>query len=284
MSHRRNGSLFIVATPIGNLKDITIRALETLSSANLIVSENVRKTRRLLRHHDIGNKVMSYREENAKRMVPFLVDLMRAGKTIALVAEAGTPGISDPGRRLVDAVGVAGLKVVPVPGPSAVIAAVSAADMKEQRFAFEGFLPRQRSKRRQRLQDLADDRRQIVIYEAPHRLRQCLVDMKEVFGERTCVVAREITKLHEEIEKGTISAFVAKYSHSKPRGEFVLVCEGARTRVGQVPSDKIQEEAVRLAKQGIRKREIARMLSAKYGSTSRDVYRMIARIKSDRGG
>jgi 16S rRNA (cytidine1402-2'-O)-methyltransferase len=275
MSHRQTNFLFVVATPIGNLKDITIRALDVLKAADLVVSEHVRKTRNLLRDYGIKTKVLSYREENSARMIPTIVQSLKDGRSVALVAEAGTPGISDPGRRLVQAVLSQGLRVVPVPGPSAVISAVSVSGMDEPRFVFEGFLPRRPAKRRKRLLELAGDERQLVFYEAPHRLLACLEDMKQTLGDRQCVVAREITKLHEEIAKGSISSFIARYERSKPKGEFVIVCEGKVAEKIAPSPDRLMVEALAMLGRGIKKREAARVIAKKYGLKGGDVYRIL---------
>jgi 16S rRNA (cytidine1402-2'-O)-methyltransferase len=233
MPHQQYSALFVVATPIGNLKDITFRALETLEKADLVASENVRKTRNLLSHYGIKTTVISYREENSRRVIPRIIDVLGQGRSVALVAEAGTPGISDPGRRLVESAWRAGHRVVPVPGASAVVAALSVSGMDEPGYVFEGFLPRKNSKRRQRLRELAGDSRQLVFFEAPHRLLKSLCDMKEILGDRHCVIAREITKLHEDIGKATISAFIDKYAGKPPKGELVIVCEGSGWRKGR---------------------------------------------------
>jgi 16S rRNA (cytidine1402-2'-O)-methyltransferase len=237
MPRQQDNALFVVATPIGNLKDITFRAIETLTKADLIASENVRKTRNLLSHHGIKTSVISYREENSRRVIPRIIDALGEGKSVALVTEAGTPGISDPGRHLVDAVREAGYGVVPVPGASAVVAALSVAGMDEPRFVFEGFLPRKNSKRRNRLKELAGDERLLVFFEGPHRLLKTLGDMKEILGDRCCVIAREITKLHEDIEKGSISSLIDKYTTRPPKGELVIVCKGSEGRKSQRRSD-----------------------------------------------
>lgn len=299
----RPAYLYVVATPIGNLADITQRALDVLRSVEVILSENVGKTRRLLGHYGIATKVLSYREENARRMGEVALGLLAAGKSVALVAEAGTPGVSDPGRQLVDAAWARDFKVVPIPGASAAIAAVSVCGMADARFVFEGFLPRRRSKRRQRLRELAGDPRQTVLFEAPHRLVECLEDIRDSLGERICVVAREVTKLHEEIERAGVSWFIEKYSARKPLGEFVIICEGCREAVAEgrgcgaavlaldaresgVPSrmgaadsgaalDAALREALALVRGGLRKKAAAKMVSKKYRLRSSDVYTAI---------
>jgi len=275
---RRHGFLYVVATPIGNLSDVTHRALEVLGSVDVIASENVGKTRNLLRHYGISTRVLSYREENARRMGKMIVELLEGGKDVALVAEAGTPGVSDPGRMLVDAAWKGGLRVVPVPGASAAVAAMSVAGMDEARFVFEGFLPRRRSKRRERLAQLSTDPRLLLLFEAPHRLVECLEDMLAVLGDRQCMVARELTKLHEEIGRGPLSSFIERYNGGKVLGEFVIVCEGAahgRPIDQSEPQAQALEEALALVRQGARKKSAAKAVAAKYGLKSSDVYTTI---------
>lgn len=291
-------SLYVVATPIGNLADVTLRALEVLRTVDAIVAENVRKTRNLLRRYDITTPVLSYREENAARMGEVVLAKLGRGESVALVAEAGTPGVSDPGRQLVDAAWKRGVTVVPVPGASAAIAAISVAGMDEPRFVFEGFLPRRGGKRRQRLRELAGDPRPLVLFEAPHRLVECLEDIREVLGDRRCLVAREVTKIHEEIARDRVSSFIARYTGSRPIGEFVIVCEGsigevgaaggaASEAAGEAAGDGVPgggkagpgvslaaaiEEARKLIAGGARPREAAKAVARKYGLKARDIY------------
>jgi 16S rRNA (cytidine1402-2'-O)-methyltransferase len=277
MPHLESNSLFVVATPIGNLEDITLRALSTLKRVDLILSEHVGKTRNLLRHYGIENRVRSYREENYSRMIPAALDCLASGGSVALVAEAGTPGISDPGRRLVRAARDSGFRVVPVPGASAVVSALSVSGAEEPRFVFEGFLPRRRSKRRRRLEELALQDRALVFFEAPHRLAECLTDMKEILGERECVIAREITKVHEEIEHGSISSLAEKFAGASPRGEFVIVVDGGVSEASPVSEARILDEARVLLRKGMRKKQAARAIAEKHGLRSGDVYNLIAR-------
>jgi len=285
--------LYVVATPIGNLADITQRALDVLAGVDAILSENVGKTRRLLRHYGITTRVLSYREENARRMGEVALGLLASGKHVALVAEAGTPGVSDPGRQLVDAAWTGGFKVAPIPGASAAIAGISVCGMKDARFVFEGFLPRRRSKRRQRLEELSEEERPIIFFEAPHRIVECLEDMRNSLGDRTCVVAREITKLHEEIDKRRVSWFIAKYSAKKPLGEFVIICEGrdpaAAEGVDSGGHDlgAALEEALGLVKGGAKKKAAAKTVAKRYRLRSSDVYtaiRLAARNGRREGG
>ncbi|MGD8628260.1 MAG: 16S rRNA (cytidine(1402)-2'-O)-methyltransferase, partial [bacterium] len=192
--------MFVVATPIGNLEDITLRALEILKQVDLIASENVGKTRNLLKHFGIKTTVTSYREANSKRVIPRMMRMLGKGRSIALVSEAGTPGMSDPGRDLVREAMARGFSVIPIPGASAAIAAVSVSAMEKAQFVFEGFLPRRASKRRKRLEELSRTGLQLVLFEAPHRLVESLKDMLAVLGDRDCLVARELTKMHEQLE------------------------------------------------------------------------------------
>ena len=240
-----------------------------------MVSEHVRKTRNLLKHYCIKTKVLSYRENNALRVAPRILEALEAGSAVALVAEAGTPGVSDPGRRLVEAAMNAGFRVVPVPGASAVVAALSVSGMDDPRFVFEGFLPRRSAKRRKRLQEIASDARSIVLFEAPHRLLGCLKDMMAVLGDRRCLVAREITKLHEDIMKARLSTFVDRFSESQPRGEFVIVCEGSTVVPLAVVTDRALEEAKALVRSGMKKHKAARTIAKRYGLKGSDVYEMM---------
>jgi 16S rRNA (cytidine1402-2'-O)-methyltransferase len=282
---RQDASLFVVATPIGNLQDITLRALEVLGAVEAVVSENVRKTRNLLEHFGLTTRVLSYREENAGRMGAVIVGMLKEGKSVALVAEAGTPGVSDPGRLLVRTVREQGFRVVPVPGASALAAAISISGLDEQRFVFEGFLPRKASKRRQRLSELAGERRAIVLFEAPHRVLECLRDMAAALGDRQCVVARELTKLHEEVEGGSISHFVAKYAARQPVGEFVMISEGAgevgsgSSALPDVSFEEAVSEARELVAGGRRKKDAAKLVEKKHHLARGAVYRALAGAK-----
>jgi 16S rRNA (cytidine1402-2'-O)-methyltransferase len=285
MSQQQNNVLYVVATPIGNLKDITFRAVEILSDVDLVVSEHVRKTRNLLKHYCIQTKVLSYREENALRVAPQVLEALEAGRAVALVAEAGTPGVSDPGRRLVEAAMKAGFKVVPVPGASAVVAALSVSGMDDPRFAFEGFLPRRSARRRKRLQELVSDTRSLVMFEAPHRLLDCLRDMMTVLGDRRCLVAREITKLHEDIVKARLSTFIERFTESQPRGEFVIVCEGSTAVQVAGVTDSAVEEAKALVRSGMKKHKAARTVARRHGFKASDLYEtMMAEARDSRKG
>ena len=285
MSHQQHSLLYVVATPIGNLEDITFRAVKVLSSVDLVVSEHVRKTRNLLRHYSIKTKVISYREDNASRVTPRIIETLKTGGTVALVAEAGTPGVSDPGRGLVEAASNGGFKVVPVPGASAVVAALSVGGMDDPRFVFEGFLPRRSAKRRKRLEELASDKRSLVLFEAPHRVLDCLRDMLAVLGDRRCLVAREMTKLHEDIVKDKVSTFIDRFSKSQPRGEFVIVCEGSAEEPVAAVTERAMEEVRALVSSGVKKHKAARTVARRYGFKGSDLYAMMmAETRDSRKG
>lgn len=215
--------LFIVATPIGNLKDITLRALETLKSADLIAAEDTRHTGALLKHYDIHSPLTSYFEHNEQTKARYLLGLLREGKNIALVSDAGTPGISDPGYRLIRLALDNGVSVTVVPGPCAAIAALSLSGLPNDRFCFEGFLPPKTGARRKRLSALKEEGRTVIFYESPHRLVKSLTDIAEVLDDPEVVVARELTKKFEEVKSGRAAELAAAFTANPPRGEFVLL-------------------------------------------------------------
>jgi len=218
------GKLYVVSTPIGNIKDITLRALEVLKEVDLILCEDTRRTRPLLTHYGISNELLSYNEHNEHERIPYVIKLMENGKNIAIVSDAGTPGISDPGYRLVREARLKGLEVVSVPGPSAIIAALSISGLPTDRFVFEGFLPRKKSKRLKRLELLKKEDRTIIIYESVHRIERTLQEILDIIGDREIALCRELTKLHEEVKFGMLSEILKE--GIKAKGEFVIVLRG----------------------------------------------------------
>jgi 16S rRNA (cytidine1402-2'-O)-methyltransferase len=221
--------LYVVATPIGNLEDITLRALRVLKEADLIACEDTRRTRTLLARFDISTPSTSYFEHNQLRKAPYLLGLLRQGKSVVLVTDAGTPGVSDPGFLLVREARAAGIPVIPVPGASAVTATVSAAGIAGGRFVFEGFLPIKPGRRLARLRALQATGLPVVLYESPHRIRATLEGVREVFGDVELVLARELTKQFEEIVSASVSEHLGRLAESgKPRGEFTLAIPGPR--------------------------------------------------------
>lgn len=221
------GTLFIVATPIGNLEDITLRAIRTLKEVSLIAAEDTRHTQKLLTHFGIARPLTSYHDHNKEDKAEVLVARLKEGESVALVSDAGTPGISDPGYYLVNRAIEEGIAVVPIPGVTAAMAAISVSGLPTDAFVFEGFLPQKQSKRKSRLEELKAERRTIILYEAPHRINACLRDVHDAFGDRRAVLARELTKIHEEILRGKISDIIREVASREPRGEYTLIIEGA---------------------------------------------------------
>ncbi len=222
------GRLILCGTPIGNLEDLSPRAERTLREATVIACEDTRRTRKLLTHFGIKAKdLVVYHEGNERRQAAGLFERIQQGATVVLVSDAGMPGLSDPGYRLVKQCADEGLVVEVVPGPSAAVAALAISGLPPGRFSFEGFFPRKQGDRRRRIEELADERRTIVIYESPHRIEACLEDLVELLGERPAALARELTKLHEEVRRGTLAQLLAGVREVPPRGEIVLLVSGA---------------------------------------------------------
>ncbi len=215
-------TLFLVATPIGHLKDITLRALETLKSVPLIAAEDTRHTRKLLNHYQITTPVVSYFEHNRETRIPQLIQQLQYGNSLALVTDAGTPGVSDPAYKLIRAVLAQGFKVEAIPGPSAALAALVSSGLPTDRFLFEGFLPVKKG-RKKRLQALRKIDATLIFFESPQRLVRTLRDCLAVLGNRPAVVARELTKIHEEVIRGTLSEVLSYFNHTPPRGECTLL-------------------------------------------------------------
>lgn len=220
-----SGTLYLVATPIGNLADITHRALQVLKDVDLIACEDTRHTHKLLQHYGISTRTISYHEHNEQQRAAQLIDLLKEGSDIAVVSDAGTPAINDPGFRLVRAAIENDVAVVPLPGPSALISALVAAGLPTDEFFFAGFLPSKLNARRTRLEQLRTVPGTLIFYEAPHRLAATLKDAYEILGEREAVVARELTKLHEEIKRGRLSKLANFYDEEDPRGEIVVLID-----------------------------------------------------------
>ncbi len=222
-----NGSLYLVSTPIGNLEDITLRGLKTLKEVDLIACEDTRRTLKLLNHYQIRNHLVSYFEHNRIRRGRYLIGKLKEGKNIALVSDAGTPGISDPGFHLVKLAVESGIRIIPIPGPTALIAALSVSGLPTHNFLFHGYLSPKKGKKRKELESLRDERGTIILYESPHRLLSTLRDVLEVLGNRSLVVTRELTKIYEEAVRGRATEVLAKFEKRKPRGEFVILIQGA---------------------------------------------------------
>lgn len=222
----RRGVLYIVATPIGNLSDITHRAVETLTSVDLILCEDTRRTRTLLQRYGINGRLLSVREHNERSRAAEMIVRLAEGASLAYVSDAGTPGISDPGARLVDSVANAGFDIIPIPGPSSATALLSVSGFPADRFVFEGFLPTKSGQRARRLAELADEPRTLVFFESPHRIGRTLTELHVAWGERRACVGRELTKKFEEIRRGVLSDLAAWAESKTMKGEIVLAVSG----------------------------------------------------------
>jgi 16S rRNA (cytidine1402-2'-O)-methyltransferase len=270
------GILYIVATPIGNLEDITLRALRALREADVIAAEDTRHTQILLSHYDIQTPLTSYHEHNEKTKAQELVTRLARGKNIALVSDAGTPAISDPGFRLVVQAIRAGVRIIPIPGASALTAVLSVSGLPTDRFVFEGFLSVKKRQRRERLQTLRDETRTLIFYEAPHRLKDTLDDIHELLGDREAVLAREVSKIHEEFLRGPVSTLVRTLDSGHVRGEITLIISGSAGE-SAVDEDRLKAEIRELKSQGLRVKEIAEILGEKFGYPKKDIYRLALR-------
>ena len=246
------GTLYLVGTPIGNLEDITYRAVRMLQAVDLIAAEDTRHTAKLLQHFQITTPQISYHEHNQKQRIPELINRLAHGQSLALVTDAGMPGISDPGYELTHACWQANHPVVPIPGPTAVISALSASGLPTDRFVFEGFLPTKGKARKQQLAAIQAESRTVVLYEAPHRLSQTLSDLAEVCGgDRTITLARELTKRHEEFWQGTLKSACDRHQELSPKGEFTLVIAGAQREALQLSETALKAELKALLNQGL---------------------------------
>ena len=270
------GTLYLVATPIGNLADITHRALQILKDVNLIACEDTRHTRKLLQHYGIDTKTISYHEHNEQQRAAELIDLLKQGNDIAVVSDAGTPSISDPGFRLVRAAIENEVAVVPVPGPSALISALIAAGLPTDEFFFAGFLPSRSHARRSRLNELRSVPGTLIFYEAPHRLATTLTDVLEILGEREAVVARELTKVHEEIRRGRLSELAAHYaSGENARGEIVVLID--KNVIGDViaPNQSVAALVDQYEQDGLDHRAALKKAARELGLSRAEAYRKL---------
>ena len=272
------GTLYIVATPIGNLEDITLRALRVLKDVDLIAAEDTRHTRILLDHYGIQASVTSYHEHNERAKAQELVRQLEKGVNIALVSDAGTPAISDPGYRLILTAITAGARVVPIPGASALTAVLSACGLPTDGFVFEGFLPAKQQQRRSRLQTLCREIKTLIFYEAPHRLCECLGDIGEILGDREMTLAREVTKVHEEFLRGPVSQILQQIAERQIKGEVTLVVRGWDQQTA-VSLEEVKQKAHELLAQGMRVKEIAEVLGEKYGYAKKEIYRIAVEQK-----
>jgi 16S rRNA (cytidine1402-2'-O)-methyltransferase len=275
------GTLYLVATPIGNLADITHRALQVLSDVDLIACEDTRHTHKLLNHYGIATKTISYHEHNEQQRATDLIKRLKQGTNIAVVSDAGTPSISDPGFRLVRAAIENEIQVVPVPGPSALISALIAAGLPTDEFFFAGFLPARATARRARLSELQSVPGTLIFYEAPHRLAETLKDAYEILGEREAVVARELTKLHEEIRRGRLSILTADYTDKTDiRGEIVVLID--RNVIGAAVTEAVSVATLvdRFEQEGLDHRAALKKAARELGLSRAEAYRKLLSERS----
>ncbi len=273
------GTIYVVATPIGNLDDMTFRAVKILQTVDRIAAEDTRHTGRLLQHFQVKTPQLSYHEHNHQQRVGEMVEKLQQGESIALVTDAGMPGISDPGYELIKACVEAQISVVPIPGCSAVITALSAAGLPTDRFVFEGFLPVKGQERVTRLGELSGEVRTIVIYESPHRLRQTLQDLAENLGaERPVVLARELTKLHEEFWRGSLGAAQEMYTTREPKGEFTLVIGGFQAPEVSLSPAVIRDELRDLLIKGMSRSQASRHLAKLTSIPRQQLYQIALEI------
>lgn len=273
------GVLYVVGTPIGNLEDITLRALRILKEVDLIAAEDTRHTKKLLTHYGIDTPLTSYYDHIEIEKAPALIAQLHEGKTIALVSDAGTPGIADPGYRLVKGAADAGIPVVPIPGPSTMTALLSIGGLPTDRFAFEGFLPSKPAQRRKTLQLLKQERRTLIFFESPHRVLDTLADIEAVFGDRQLVLGRELTKMFEEVLRGRVSEIRARLHEREVKGEVALLVSGATEEQQSEEAQPLAEEVQHLLAQGLPLKEIAQIVGEHRGISKRDVYAVGLQLK-----
>ncbi|MBQ1844139.1 MAG: 16S rRNA (cytidine(1402)-2'-O)-methyltransferase [Lachnospiraceae bacterium] len=276
------GTLYLVATPIGNLEDITLRAIRVLKEADLVAAEDTRTSGVLLSHFEIHTPVTSYHEFNKLEKADYLVEQMLSGKTVACITDAGTPGISDPGEELVRKCVEEGIPVYSVPGPAACITAVTSSGLSCRRFSFEAFLPKDKRERQRVLDEIKDDTRTIIIYEAPHHLKKTLAELAGVLGgDRRLVLCRELTKRFEEKQQLTFSEAVDFYNDNEPRGEYVLVIEGKSKEEQQAERQQafsemtLEEHMALYTAKGMSEKDAMKAVAKDLGTNKREIYRRL---------
>ena len=274
-----NGKLYLVATPIGNLEDMTFRAVEVLKTADIIAAEDTRNSIKLLNHFEINTPMTSYHEFNRYDKAEYLIGIMKDGKTVALITDAGTPGISDPGEVLVKRCYEEGIDVSPVPGACAAVNALAASGQITKEFVFVGFLDSKGKERREKLEGLKNESRTLILYEAPHRLKKTLAELHEVLGDRSITLCRELTKKHEEFMRLSLGEAVSYYETNEPRGEYVLVIEGISRE--ELDNEKalewenisIEEHISRYIADGLSKKDAVKKVAKDRGVSKQEIYK-----------
>ncbi|MDI9509351.1 MAG: 16S rRNA (cytidine(1402)-2'-O)-methyltransferase [Clostridiales bacterium] len=280
-----SGKLYLCATPIGNLEDITFRVIRTLKEVDLIAAEDTRHSKKLLNHYEIKTPMTSYHEHNKVEKAKELVRQMLAGKNLALITDAGTPAISDPGEELVKQAYDAGIEVTSLPGPCALITGLTLSGLSARRFSFEGFLPSDKKERLRILEELVNETRTLIFYEAPHRLRRTLNELNEVLGDRTITLVRELTKIHETVLRTSLGKTNDIFINSEPKGEYVILIEGKSYRDIEAEKQSLWEEKTILEhmdiylRQGQDKKEAMKLVAKDRGISKRDVYQELIDLK-----
>lgn len=279
MPENAPGTLYIVATPIGNLEDITFRAIRTLKEVDLVAAEDTRHSRKLLSHYGIAAKLTPYHDHNEQLKTEYLLEKLNEGQSIAIITDAGTPCIADPGYRIVKAATEQGIRVIPIPGASALGAALSASGLPTDRFVFEGFLPAKSARRKSRLAELRGEERVVVFYEAPHRLVSTLTDMAGVLGERPAVVARELTKIHEEFRNGSLAELAEHFSNTPPKGELVILLSPGETE--EAPAADVEQLLRRyLFAEKLSVKDASARAATESGRTKSELYTLALALKA----
>jgi 16S rRNA (cytidine1402-2'-O)-methyltransferase len=273
---KSQGTLYIVGTPIGNLEDMTFRAIRILQIVDAIAAEDTRHTGKLLHHFQIKTPQISYHQHNIQSRIPQLIERLQRGENLALVTDAGMPCISDPGYELVKACAEASIQVIPIPGPTAAITALAASGLPSDRFCFEGFLPVKGKERREYLAAIQQESRTLIFYEAPHRLRQTLQDFLETIGtERAIVISRELTKLHETFWRGTVAEAITYFQQEDPRGEYTLILAGADRLATAEPTEaEIMTALQTLLEKGISRSQASKEIAKLLNLSKREVYQL----------
>ncbi len=272
------GKLYICPTPIGNLEDITLRTLRILGEVDLMACEDTRHSLKLLNHYEIKKPLTSYHEHNVKEKGPELIEKILDGKNIAIITDAGMPGISDPGEDIIRLAIEAGIEVVGLPGPSASITALVVSGISTSKFAFEGFLPSRKKDRQNALNDLVNERRTIIFYESPHRLTETLEDMFKILGNRKVAIVRELTKIHEEIYRGDFEGALIKFSNVQVKGEFVIIVEGNNVVEEEIEVN-IEEELLKYIENGMSKKDAIRRVVEEHKLPKNIVYAESLKLK-----
>ncbi|EIW15866.1 MULTISPECIES: 16S rRNA (cytidine(1402)-2'-O)-methyltransferase [Pelosinus] len=279
------GVLYLCATPIGNLEDMTYRAVRILNEVEVIAAEDTRHTRKLLSHFEIHTRLISYHEHNKVARGPEIIERLITGENVAVVSDAGLPGISDPGSDLVELAVQAGIRVVPLPGANAALSALVSSGLDTTLFSFLGFLPKNKKKRRELLASFANSPYTMVFYESPHRIKQTLAELKNAFGDRPAVAARELTKKFEEFIRGTIESLVTHFTENDPRGEFTLIVGGRKTDQSlEADTDEqeqlsIEDAVIELMETGVAKKDAIKTIAQQRGLPKREVYQATLEIE-----